>query len=953
MLSFQGDPAQLQAQIRNILADERMLAFICDHSFRVYDTEGQGALTFPGVAPMIQNLLKAMGRPTSSDVTHAVWRKYCDPDMHNMSVERFGCFLRGFFQEYLDVCEENERRARSRVSVHRPPVDAYVPPRESAAMPAAVPPPEPPAPRREEPPQPTVAGYPAQVAPQSAAVVPSMVSGGSSPSRPPRESAVTTSRPKEEALPQQPPAKPAAPPMRVMQDARSSPPPPKRGDITKAAAPKWQSQGVPAKAVAQPTAPQPTPAPSADEAMEMAMMLNGAPVVSPTAASLPAPPEDALADAYRRLPAEANSFCEAARSGEPVRATDCHQGHKTVLTSLQAALRTVYELVAALPPGALFEDPEFGPTPADPSGATALQRGDHFPEDVAAELPKGGVKWLRPGDTKFSGAASFAGEHAATIPGAFADSWFLGALGVLAVQEPAIFGAGAPSHVAGTQEPLGIYPRLLWDPALRQRGLYCFRFNKQGQWLYVVIDDRLPHSASGEPCSARALGPDGKASLLFAPLIEKAYAKLHGGYSALPIGFVDDALEDLTSWPTEKLPLSKYLMARNRKAKDPRELWDTLLEDLKAGSTLVCSRMDGNAAPDASIESADAFVHVDAAAIGMQPDSGSGRINTGILRNSAYAVLLLREVTTSRGEVVQVLRLRDVSGGSTTWRGRWNDYAAEWSNEAAVARSVQIVAGSRFLVPCGKLASDSSETKRPQQPLWPGERPVNGPSDGTFVIRFDDWLQVFSHVLISRPMALSAGWTLSCLDGRWSQASCGGTPIPIRVPDGIAPPQWEQMRDEWVSMRAPLWGRNPQCRLILDGEGTVDVCVSLLQQDARLTPGSPFPFEDRLLELFLCISKLDDENQRLDAFDKNRIVKPGGVSLLSRRRAVQLRTRLAAPGAYALVPSTWEAELPAEFRESASFRLLVRARCPPGALRVEAPADEGWVTLEARQGSLA
>mgnify|MGYP002381848508 CR=1 FL=1 len=42
---------------------------------------------------------------------------------------------------------------------------------------------------------------------------------------------------------------------------------------------------------------------------------------------------------------------------------------------------------------------------------------------------------------------------------------------------------------------------------------------------------------------------------LWVPLIEKAYAKLHGCYETLISGFLDDALHDMTGYVSEKLNL--------------------------------------------------------------------------------------------------------------------------------------------------------------------------------------------------------------------------------------------------------------------------------------------------------------------------------------------------------------------------------------------------------------
>lgn len=92
---------------------------------------------------------------------------------------------------------------------------------------------------------------------------------------------------------------------------------------------------------------------------------------------------------------------------------------------------------------------------------------------------------------------------------------------------------GRPS---GYEEPLGVYPRVFWDSEFRRRGLYCFKFSKQGQWKYVIVDDRLPfHRKTSQPLFSHAVGIDSTPHVWIA-LIEKAYAKLHGTY--FPCGWV-------------------------------------------------------------------------------------------------------------------------------------------------------------------------------------------------------------------------------------------------------------------------------------------------------------------------------------------------------------------------------------------------------------------------------
>ena len=70
------------------------------------------------------------------------------------------------------------------------------------------------------------------------------------------------------------------------------------------------------------------------------------------------------------------------------------------------------------------------------------------------------------------------------------------------------------------------------------------QFWKGGARRRVTIDDRLP-CVDGELLYARSPEP----RELWAALLEKGYAKLHGGYEQLVSGFADYAMADLTGCP--------------------------------------------------------------------------------------------------------------------------------------------------------------------------------------------------------------------------------------------------------------------------------------------------------------------------------------------------------------------------------------------------------------------
>eukprot|EP00419_Tripos_fusus_P005094 CAMPEP_0172670370 /NCGR_PEP_ID=MMETSP1074-20121228/10261_1 /TAXON_ID=2916 /ORGANISM="Ceratium fusus, Strain PA161109" /LENGTH=726 /DNA_ID=CAMNT_0013487277 /DNA_START=101 /DNA_END=2281 /DNA_ORIENTATION=- len=79
------------------------------------------------------------------------------------------------------------------------------------------------------------------------------------------------------------------------------------------------------------------------------------------------------------------------------------------------------------------------------------------------------------------------------------------------------------------------------DPKL---GLFIIRLYKHGQWHYVDIDDSLPYDRNNSPlCCSSEFFP----TCAWAPLVEKAYAKLHGSWEGLGGGgHVEEVMADLT-----------------------------------------------------------------------------------------------------------------------------------------------------------------------------------------------------------------------------------------------------------------------------------------------------------------------------------------------------------------------------------------------------------------------
>ncbi|KAJ3504734.1 hypothetical protein NMY22_g17827 [Coprinellus aureogranulatus] len=200
-------------------------------------------------------------------------------------------------------------------------------------------------------------------------------------------------------------------------------------------------------------------------------------------------------------------------------------------------------------------------------------------------------------------------------------------------------------------------------------GVYGFVFFQDNRWVPVVIDDLLWTATplfEELTVQEQALfhykkelynktARKGGGSLYFArpsekeitwlPLMEKAYAKLHGSYSALFMGQESEAMEELTGGVATVIISSDIL--------DPNRFWhEDLLkanQDRLFGCSFSTPRSDRNGDVDARVQ--------------------------GLVGAHAYSVLRAVEVKGKRFVIVRN------PWGKHGWSGPWSDGSKEWSGE--------------------------------------------------------------------------------------------------------------------------------------------------------------------------------------------------------------------------------------------------------------------------------
>ncbi|XP_030400194.1 calpain-12 [Gopherus evgoodei] len=205
---------------------------------------------------------------------------------------------------------------------------------------------------------------------------------------------------------------------------------------------------------------------------------------------------------------------------------------------------------------------------------------------------------------------------------------------------------------------------LTLDPRLMQRvvpkgqsfahedyaGIFHFQFWQYGQWVDVVVDDRLPVQ-NGELVFVRSCQSDE----FWMPLLEKAYAKLNGSYEAMNGGYMNEAFVDFTGGVGETYQL---------KMPNP-ELFKVIRTALTKRSLMGA--------------------HIK---ITRQEDM-EGHTPEGLVKGHAYSITGVHKLD-HRGKKLKLLRLRN-PWGKVEWNGRWSDRSPLWAGlDPKLQKSLQV-----------------------------------------------------------------------------------------------------------------------------------------------------------------------------------------------------------------------------------------------------------------------
>ncbi|XP_069624471.1 calpain-13-like isoform X1 [Ranitomeya imitator] len=231
------------------------------------------------------------------------------------------------------------------------------------------------------------------------------------------------------------------------------------------------------------------------------------------------------------------------------------------------------------------------------------------------------IKWKRPTDLQRDARFLVDGASRFDImQGEIGDCWVLSVVGALTLHRKFLANV-IPSDQGYTY---------------KYTGIFHFRFWQFGEWVDVVVDDRLPMLNGNfvfvQPRVSNEFWPS---------LLEKAYAKLRGSYQNLHWGVISEAMVDFTGGVPMYFNITK----------SPFELQNVILGAARSGSLMGCATQ-GNLS------------------------AGNIELPSGLIKGHAYTVTDSKKIE-YKNRLEDIIRIWNPWGHSE-WNGRWSDKAPQW-----------------------------------------------------------------------------------------------------------------------------------------------------------------------------------------------------------------------------------------------------------------------------------
>lgn len=279
----------------------------------------------------------------------------------------------------------------------------------------------------------------------------------------------------------------------------------------------------------------------------------------------------------------------------------------------------------------LYTDPNFPPNRnsifgVNSDGTSIEKDGQRKVEAEASfQINEDDIVWLRPNEIFGPEYALFEGkiEFDDVRQGSIGNCYFMASISAL---------TECPQIIA----------EIYRNHDIQANGCYEICLKIDGEWCVVVLDDYLPCSkATKKPIFAKPKGQE-----LWAVLLEKAWAKVNGGYINTVAGMASEVIECLTNFPYEY----NQTIHASESDEAKEELWGKILEASKTEYIMT------TALP-----------------------AREGAKEVGLVEGHEYTLQEGIE-TTYKGERIRLLKIRN-PWGSINYTGKWSADYELWNDE--------------------------------------------------------------------------------------------------------------------------------------------------------------------------------------------------------------------------------------------------------------------------------
>ncbi|XP_034969472.1 calpain-6 [Zootoca vivipara] len=352
-----------------------------------------------------------------------------------------------------------------------------------------------------------------------------------------------------------------------------------------------------------------------------------------------------------------------------------------------------YELKRqCLEEGKLFEDPEF------PASDASL---------FYNTPPLGKVEWKRPKELSEDPHLVVNGISSHDLhQGKLGNCWFVAACSCLALRHNLW-----QKVVPDVEEQDWVS-----DKPDQNVGIFHFCFWCFGEWIDVVIDDRLP-TVRNELIYCHS----NDCNEFWSALLEKAYAKMAGSYEALDGGNTAEAIVDFTGAVAESIDMIDGHYSHD--IIEQAKLFEDLLKVQRRGGLISCYIMP------------------------LSSNEFEGQTEMGLVKGHAYSVTEIlmmplgeKRLPWEKTKKLFMIRLRN-PWGKSEWNGPWSDASEEWKSVSQAERK--------------KLRLTIED-------------------DGEFWMSFEDWCKNFTDVDVCRIVntslfSIHKTWEKKMIRGEWKK----------------------------------------------------------------------------------------------------------------------------------------------------------------------------------------